>query len=82
MLLVVVCAGVPCRHKFEDVEGRATGGRGQERGETSGRERKEESGGGMVGLMLLPCITFFQSSNFTWVKSICIWLVTMLLMHV
>ena len=28
MILVVVCAGVPSRHKFEDVEGRATGGRG------------------------------------------------------
>ena len=50
MILVVVCAGVPSRHKFEDVEGRATGGRGQERGETSGRERNGESSGGMVGL--------------------------------
>ena len=50
MLLVVVCAGVPCRHKFEDVEGRATGGRGQERGETSGRERNGKSSEGMVGL--------------------------------
>lgn len=77
---------MPHRHKSEDVEGRATGGRGQEGGETSGRARNGESGGGVVGLLKVVCAftlhNLFSVLNFPVVKSICIWLVTMLLMDV
>lgn len=54
----------PADTSLKMLKGGPTGGRGQERGEASGRERKEESGGGMVGLMLLPCITFFSVLKF------------------
>lgn len=43
--------------QVEDVEGRATGGRGQEQ-KLQEERGKRKVDGGMVGLMLLPCVTF------------------------
>lgn len=76
---VLVC---PADTSLKMLKGGPLVGGDRSEGETSGREERGKWWRNGRAYAFTLYNFFFQSSNFTWVKSICIWLVAMLLMHV